>query len=269
MLCSVAVLSFSQHLQGSLTSSLSDVDRLSLVKTSIDLPSWHEKEFWPVYEDYMREITEASTSTYRSLQDLAAAGATPSDALNSAQNIFAFRTQEFALRKQYFQKIGSSFNGVIALQFLQTELLLDMVESSKIYDQSRWRKFRFYHASLPEDKVQEAKYNTMKKALAIPEANSADFWEIYKQYELECDELLGYNYDMLSQFAGDPADYTPALAKRLGYNMLNVVERELKLKEKYFKMMNEKVGPELASGFLVWEDYFSLVSKMHSWAEAN
>jgi hypothetical protein len=47
------------------------------------------------------------------------------------------------------------------------------------------------------------------------------------------------------------------------------MEREVKLKEKYFLEMNAAVGPTLAARFLAWEDYYSVVAKMHAWAETR
>ena len=269
-LCSVALLSFGQHGHGNLAASLSEGDRLSLVRTSIDVPSWHEKTFWPVYESYVHKITEASASTYRTLNDLVSPSHLSDEELtNLASNFFTFRYQELTHRKAYYQKIGAEFNGVIALQFLQTEVMLDMVETSKIYDASTWRQFRYHPNGFSYDRFMAGKHNTMKKALQIPDEKAEEFWVLYASYEEDCNAYLGENYDMLSQYAGAASDYTPALAKRLGYNMLAVLERDVRLKEKYYLKMSEQFGPALAVQFLAWEDYFSLLCKMHGWVEAN
>jgi len=269
-LCSVAVLSFAQHGQGTITSSLSEGDRLSLVKTSIELPSWHEKTFWPVYESYLQKIQESSTSAYRTLTDLTSASQLASDEANNiAENLFAFRYKELEHMREYYQRIGAEFNGVIALQFLQTEVMIDMVETSKIYDRSRWRNFKYYPTATAYEHFMEGKHNTMRKALSIPDDQLMSFWDLYAKYEEDSNAYLGENYDMLSQYAGAATDYTPALAKRLGYGMLNVLERDTKLKEKYYIQMREQFGANIAADFLAWEDYFSLLCKMHSWVEAN
>lgn len=269
-LCSVAVLSFAQHGHGTITSSLSEGDRLSLVKTSIEIPSWHEKTFWPVYESYLQKIQESSTSAYRTLTDLTSASQlAPDEANNIAENLFAFRYKELEHMKEYYQRIGAEFNGVIALQFLQTEVMIDMVETSKIYDRSKWRNFKYYPTGIAYEHFMEGKHNTMKKALSISDDQLMSFWDLYAKYEEDSNAYLGENYDMLSQYAGAATDYTPALAKRLGYGMLNVLERDTKLKEKYYIQMREQFGANIAADFLAWEDYFSLLCKMHSWVEAN
>ena len=58
-----------------------------------------------------------------------------------------------------------------------------------------------------------------------------------------------------------------ALAKRLGNDLLQVMEREIRLKERYFLEMNAIVGSVPAARFLAWEDYYSVVCKMYAWAE--
>src|SRR5690606_33007449 len=101
--------------------------------------------------------------------------------------------------------------------------------------------------SVSEEKVQEAKHNIMASALAIPAEKEIAFWHVYSRYEEECDVLLGETYDVYSLFASDAADFTPALAKRLGYDLLQVMDREVKLKERYFLEMNAAVGSSLAA----------------------
>ena len=130
-----------------------------------------------------------------------------------------------------------------------------------------WTEFRFHAQSLSDDKVTEAKHNMLASALAIPAEKEKAFWNLYLKYEEECDALLGEEYSVYSLFASDAADFTPALAKRLGYDLLQVMEREIKLKEKYFLNMNAAVGSTLAARFLAWDDYYSIVSKMYAWAE--
>jgi hypothetical protein len=157
---------------------------------------------------------------------------------------------------------------VVALQFLQTEAMMDMLESARIYSESPWQDFRFHSQSLPTSQIIEAKHNTMASALSIPADKEVAFWHLYKQYEEECDAVLGEAYNVYSLFASDASDFTPALAKRLGYDLLHVMEREVKLKERYFLEMNAVVGSSLAARFLAWEDYYSIISKMYAWADA-
>ncbi|MBT1697211.1 hypothetical protein KK083_10015 [Fulvivirgaceae bacterium PWU4] len=266
----VAFSAYSQHAQGTLVAaSVSGADRLSIVKNSISIPAWHEKSFWSVYEDYLGNVNEVSTQGYRSLETLAEAdkNTNGAEAYELGQQMIKDRRNLLALRERYYTQIGAGFNGIIALQFLQAEALLDMMESCRIYEQTHWSDFRFHPKALNPSQFKKAKHNTIHAALTPSVEEASAFWEVYNRYEEECDALLGEDYSLISLYAGDPSDFTPAIAKRLGNDFLSVMQRELKLKEKYFVEMNQVVGPSLATRFLAWEDYYSLVSKMYAWAE--
>lgn len=268
-LCLIAHAGFGQHANKSLVLTVSGNDRMSVVKSSLHLAEWHQKAFWPLYENYLGEATEVYSASYRSLKDLAGTDAklTGNEAFENGRKLLARRSEELALRKKYYQQVASALNGVVALQFLQTEAMMDMLESAQIYSDSPWGKFRFHSQSLKADRLMEAKHNTMKAALQLPADKEAAFWAVYSKYENECDALLGEDYTIYSLFASDAADFTPGIAKRLGNDLLQVMERELKLKEKYFTMMDAAAGSSVAARFLAWEDYYSIVSKMYAWAD--
>jgi hypothetical protein len=270
ILCLLAQAAFSQHAKNALALTVSDDDRISVVKSSVRLAEWHEKTFWPLYERYLGDATKIYSRTYRSLQDLAETDeyVADEDAFDNAWKLLTYRNEELDLRKEYYREIGAVLNGVVALQFLQTEAMMDMLASAQIYSKSPWRNFRFHAQTLPDDQVREAKHNTLASALAIPADKKQAFWNVYVKYEEECDALLGDAYNVYSLFASDAVDFTPALAKRLGYDLLRVMDREIKLKERYFLEMNAAVGSALAARFLAWEDYYSIVSKMYAWVDA-
>jgi len=265
----MASFCFGQSAQNSFAASISNGDRLTLAQTSIDIPTWHEKTFWPVYEEYLHSSAEVSSETFRVLDrfvktEKQTAG---EEAYQNAKEVLETRIQEFAILKQFYASIAREFNGYIAMQFVQTEIMLDMVESANVYDNSQWRKFRFHPKAMSMDQIAVAKRNTINNALGLKGDDLDNFWSVYAEYEEECEATLGENYDMISSYAGDVSDFTPALSKRLGSDLLLLMDRELKLKVKYFEAMNEKAGPQIAANFLAWEDYYSLVSKMYSWAE--
>src|SRR5690606_33575006 len=107
------------------------------------------------------------------------------------------------------QEVGAVLNGVIALQFLQTEAMMDMLETAGIYSKSNWEQFRFQAHSLPPEQVNEAKRNTLSAALDIPEDKQRAFWALYDKYEEESNAMLGEAYSVYSLFASDAADFTP------------------------------------------------------------
>jgi hypothetical protein len=265
----MAIVCFGQHAKSTFVASISGEDRISMVRNSINLPLWHEKTFWPMYEKYMNKVEAVSLLTYRSLDELARTDAnnTDQEAFDNARKMLDYRYEELAVRKEYYMDIATSFNGIIGLQFLQTEALLDMMESSRIYDASKWRKYRLHPMAMEASQFTAAKYNTISNAVALSPEKAQAFYEVYNRYQEECDNLLGEDYNLYALYAGDASDFTPGLSKRLGYDLLSVMQRELKLKDKYFMEMNKAVGPVLASRFLAWEDYYSLVSKMYAWSD--
>jgi hypothetical protein len=266
----LALTGFSQHAKNTLAMTVSGNDRISVVRSSVRLAEWHEKSFWPLYEKYLSDAVKVYSLTYRSLQDLAGTGESVSEqeAFENGWKLLTYRNDELALRKQYYREVGAALNGVVALQFLQTEAMMDMLESSQIYNKSKWKQYRFHSQTVGESDAKEAKHHMLASALALSPEKEKVFWHVYGKYEEECDALLGEAYTVYSLFASDASDFTPALAKRLGHDLLQVMEREIRLKERYFLEMNAVVGSSLAARFLAWEDYYSLVSKMYAWADA-
>jgi hypothetical protein len=267
----LALSAYGQRVQNTLALTVSENDRISVVRSSVHLAEWHEKSFWPIYEKYLNSAVKGYSSTYRSLQDLAATDKTvaPGDAYENGRKFLNYRTEELALRKQYYQEIGAALNGVVAFQFLQTEAMMDMVESSDIYGRSSLRNFRYHPQSLAREVDAAAKHNIMATALSLSDTEKTAFWTVYNKYEEECNAVLGEDYSLYSLFASDAADFTPALAKRLGNDLLQVMERELKLKQKYYNEMNTVAGSRNAARFLAWEDYYSVVAKMYAWADSH
>jgi hypothetical protein len=269
LLCMLTLAGFGQHAKNTLALSVSGNDRISVVKSSVRLAEWHEKSFWPLYEKYLNDANKVYSLTYRSLQDLAETdkSVADQDAFENGWKLLTYRNDELELRKKYYQEVGAILNGVVALQFLQTEAMMDMLESSQIYSKSNWSKYRFQSQSLPREQANKARRNTLASALSLSPEKEDAFWSLYAKYEEECDALLGDAYSVYSLFASDAADFTPALAKRQGNDLLHVMEREIRLKERYFLEMNAIVGSSVATRFLAWEDYYSLMSKMYAWVE--
>jgi hypothetical protein len=259
-----------QYSNVALNTSVSGLDRMDVVKNSIKIDEWHEKSFWPLYAKYASKVDAVSMQAYRTLNDLALVdkSMTNGEAYDYGTQLISFRHELLTILQQYYAEIGSEFNGIVALQFLQTEALLDMMESSRIYETTPLKQYRFHPKLLPTADLKSAKYNIISKALSLTPEEAPAFYAIYARYEEECDALLGDDYSLVGFYAGEASDYTPAIAKRLGYDFLNVLKRELKLKEIYFNKVNSELGGSLAARFLAWEDYYSNINKMYAWADA-
>ena len=265
----VVFSTFGQPAKPAFVASVSGEDRIALAKTTIHLTEWHEKAFWNQYENYLNKGQELSAFMYSAIVGMATTDKSVNDkeAFDNARTMIYYRYEQLALWQKYYAEIGASNNGVIALQFLQTEVLLDMLESARIYEQTPLKYFHF-HPSEDSITLLAAKHNALSAALSLSKTDEEAFFKVYARYEHECDDLLGEDYSLIAAYAGEPSDFTPGQAKFLGFNLLEVMRREIKLKEKYFGEMNSAMGPSLAARFLAWEDYYSLVSKMDAWADA-
>jgi 1,2-phenylacetyl-CoA epoxidase PaaB subunit len=265
----VIVPGWAQPSSGPFETSIAADERMALVKNSIHLSAWHEKPFWKLYDSYSAKKGSASF-TYATVAALAQTDRNLSDeeAIENARNLIAFRLEEIDVWEQYYAEVGAAHNGIIALQFLQTETLLDIMESCNIYEATPRKNFYFHPHSLNSTKTQQAKHNAMTKALGLKPEEKDAFFTIYSKFEEECGDMLGENYDLYQLYIGDPSDYTPMLAKTLGHNMLQVMRREVRLKEKYFTEISMSINRSTAARFLAWEDYYSSVSKMYVWNDA-
>ena len=265
LLIAVASAAFGQTAT-TYVASVSEVDRMTLVQANIPLTEWHAKSFWAQYNNYLEKTHPVSLLTYTTLKELAETNKTTDDQLayQTGSKMITCRMDELSIRRQYFVEISREHNGVIALQFLQTEMLLDMLESVRIYEQTSLGKFvilPMMHSS------EKSKYVIVTKVLSLSPEEALAFLPIYTRYENESVEILGDEYSMYELFAGEASDFTPSLARRQGYDLLTVMNREIRLKEKYFCEMNTMVGPSLATRFLAWEDYYSIMCKMRAWVE--
>lgn len=269
VICLLSMCVLGQHAKNTLALTVSGKDRISVVKSSVRLAEWHEKSFWPVYENYLGEAAEVYSESYRSLRALADTDHSIGDqeAFENGWNVLSFRKEEINLKKKYYEEVAAILNGIVAFQFMQTEAMMDMLETAQIYSNSDLKPFRFTAQSLSRAQMKDAKYNMLTAAMVLPADKEGTFWNIYSRYEEECDALLGESYNVYNLFASDAADFTPALAKRLGRDLLQIMEREVRLKEKYFLEMNALAGSTVAARFLAWEDYYSVISKMYAWAD--
>src|SRR5688500_7024041 len=66
-----AISLHAQSSNSSFVASVSTIDRLALVKNSIELSEWHEKSFWAQYNTYLAKMQDVATRTYVSMEDLA------------------------------------------------------------------------------------------------------------------------------------------------------------------------------------------------------
>jgi hypothetical protein len=260
--------SWAQSSNPSFTSSVSESDRHTLMRSTIPLTDWHAKSFWPQYDDYREKILNISLQTYESLKELGTINRSvgAGDAAARGRQMLTNRSAELDVRRQYYTDIAREHNGVVALKFIQAEFTIDLIESLRVYELTPIRNYRFRAGGLSPSQFIQMKYAMLSRLLELTPEEASLFFPIYTQYEEECRNTLGEGYDMYGMFAGESSDLTPGLAKRHGANLLVLLDRELALKEKYFNELNTHLGSQIAARFLAWEDYYSTSCKLEVWA---
>src|SRR5687768_11555764 len=79
--------------QQTFEASLGGIDRMTVVESSIDIPTWHEKGFWALYDKYLENHEQIALLSSRALGDLAKIDKTMSDqeAFDYARKMIASR----------------------------------------------------------------------------------------------------------------------------------------------------------------------------------
>jgi len=246
-------------------------DRITLVKNSMQIDKWHEDSFWPAYEKYENKDEKAIPFRIKQLERLACLDdkADALEAFDVALSVIIDRYDQINLWKQHFTEIAASNNGAIGLKFLQTETLLAMMDQAGIYEGAagfaRYKPISYGGVIVGRDRRREL----VTSALIIDQDAKAVFLEVFDKYETERIDLLGDDYSVYDLYVGDPADFTPAFSKRLGRDFMEVMNREVKLKEKYLAEMARALDPATAAKFIALEDYQSIVAKMYLWSTAD
>jgi hypothetical protein len=224
----------------------------------------HMNTFWDHYDHYRDRILSVTLREHEAVKDLAHTGRNTKneEALLNGMRMISCSLDELLLKRVYFGDISEEKSGIFGLNFLQMEVMLDMVESSKIYEQTDLRNFHFLPDSLSADQRWKAKYGMLVQALGLTPIEEKIFLPVFMRFDQEAEETLGEQYNVYAVFSRDPSDYTPALAKRNGYDLLDMMEREVRLKEKYFNEVNTVLGSSVAARFLAWEDYYSIQCKL-------
>jgi hypothetical protein len=263
-------LGIAQPAQNSQDSPDGDPDRMTLVKNSMALDRWHEQSFWATYEGYLseeEEFTEAHDARLQKLVQLDS-NVEGKNAYDRALKVIAGRNDLINLWQRYFASITTTNNGGIALKFLQTESLLAMMEDAAVYEAAADYS---YHrpVTIISSGTWRERAEAMSKSMNLSPENEANFMEAFEQYEEERIDVLGEDYSVYDLYIGDPTDFTPAFAKRMGRDFIEVMKRENKLKQKYLEEMARKVNEGVAARFIAMEDYQSILAKMYLWSSAD
>jgi len=245
--------------------SSADNERTTLIRNSVSVSEWHEKSFWSLYDRYRDDVGALSVVTNLSVDSLLHTTRRQSQAgFRLASRILTNQRHIHEILKGYVLEMSATLSGTNALEFLQTELIMNVLDNLKRYEQDSVGGYNFYPWLHTADTINSAKHDAIIRAVHLEPDETSIFFAVYGQYENECDDVLGENYNLYELFNENPGDFSPGIAKMQGSNLLQLLQRENALKEKYFIEMNAVGGASLASRFVLWEDYYSTVNKMYA-----
>jgi hypothetical protein len=237
--------------------------RLSVMKSALSLRQSDEVAFLPIYAQYEGQLVADDGCSLASVNQLASSSRA-SEAAACVRAVLKSQNQSVVLRREYFEKINSATNGTVAFQFLQFEALLDLLQQSRLYENTNWNHPQWHKAMLKDEAI---KREVMEFTLGLNAEQREKFRPLYEDYEFEYSRVVGHQLVWFEQFIEDVSDFTPAQCKKLGREFLSMQQNELKIRERFLKKFIDILGEETAARYMALEDYFSMMAKLKTWSE--
>jgi len=100
------------------------------------------------------------------------------------------------------------------------------------------------------------------EAMALTDAQSETFWQIYREYETELTVLGDEKISIIKDYAENFERMTAEKADELMDRAFKLDENNLKLDKKYYKQMSKALGPVTAARFSQVENKIGLLIDM-------
>lgn len=107
--------------------------------------------------------------------------------------------------------------------------------------------------------IKTKKVAILTEALQLTEEQSAAFWPLYREYDLELSKLGDRRIAQLRSYADNFANLTDEKAKQMADDYFKLEEDRLKLKKNYFKKMEKELGANTAARFTQIENQIELL----------
>jgi hypothetical protein len=243
-------------------------DRLTLIKSAIALPEAHENIFWNLYEQY--EEQRIKDNDWSVLQSTGGSGGDNAASLNTASSyamdFLNLESDRVKLKRKYFDKIESALNGSVALQFLQSEALLDLLQRSRVYEKMDEGRPEWKDVMLKDEHI---RCQVMEFTLGLSREDAERFRPIFENYQFDYSRIVGHQYLFFEQYVDDVTGLTPNQCKNLGKEFLNMQQEEVIVRKNYFDKMQNFFGVKIAMRFLAVDYYYSLMEKLKTWSDAT
>jgi hypothetical protein len=239
-----------------------DREKVNILKASVAFHDGQESIFWPLYEQYEQKLDKIRENSFVALQHLTL-NHSDSLALENVQHLLLEQNEEASIKREYFDKLNLSTNGILALQFLQSEALFDLLTKSKWYEKLPWERPKWNPGILKDEQL---KISAFISLLDVNSEQAQEFKLLMEDFEFEYSRIVGHEFLFFEQYIEDPFDLTPGQCKTIGSSFVKMQLHEVKIKERYFEKMNKAFGTSFAARFIAMEEYFNIISKLNVWS---
>lgn len=103
--------------------------RRSLVKKHLHLSADEEKVFWPMFEEYLEEVTAFYDSKRMDYQDAVESFThmDESKAKELGNKFFNFTEERMAMKKKWFDKMNEQLSAITVIKFFQIDYQIDLL----------------------------------------------------------------------------------------------------------------------------------------------
>lgn len=119
-----------------LMQSLYGMDKRKIVEEFIEIDEINSRAFWELYDEYEVKRKEIGLKRFRLTQEYVQeyGEVKPEDADNFMKKVIPLRIESDKLLDQYYKKVRSYTNPVVAMQFYQMERYLDGVIRNELLE---------------------------------------------------------------------------------------------------------------------------------------
>jgi hypothetical protein len=119
------------------------------------------------------------------------------------------------------------------------------------------------YIEIARDVLNTEKKAAVAEAMQLSEAESALFWELYNEYNLEANKVHNQRIALIKDFANNYEDLSDEKADELWNGVISYQQQLLKLKKSYYKKFKKIISPGKAAR------YFQIENKIEALINAS
>ena len=124
------------------------------------------------------------------------------------------------------------------------------------------------YAELLMSDIKTQKVAVLTEAMALEEAQSEPFWQIYRDYDYELSAIVDQRIALIKDYAANFSTMTDEKADDLAKTSLKIEGDRSKLRQKYYKKFAKEVSPLVGARWLMIERTINNLMDLQIAAEA-